>query len=95
MGLPVDELDAADLDDPVPRLGLEARRLRIENDLAHRRGVSLSGLIGGAILPQVASKSTLAARVRERLIEAEIRERIGALVLRMARVAATQCHSTS
>src|SRR5262249_27628325 len=41
-----------------------------------------------AILPHAASKSTLAARTRERLVQAAIRERIRALVLGMARVTA-------
>src|SRR6185436_6605427 len=33
----VHQLDAADLDDPVPRRRLEARRFRIKDDLAHQR----------------------------------------------------------
>jgi hypothetical protein len=34
---PVDYLDAADLDDAVARLGAEAGRLGVEDDLARRR----------------------------------------------------------
>src|SRR5581483_6799064 len=32
---PIDELDAADLDDPMSEAGLETRRFRIEDDLPH------------------------------------------------------------
>ena len=51
---------------------------------------SVTGLCSsaGAILPKVASKSTLAHAVRERLVETAIRERVGALVLGMPGVTA-------
>ena len=38
----VHQLDAADLDDPVPQLRLEARRLRVENHLSHGRRPSMA-----------------------------------------------------
>src|SRR5262249_16991053 len=86
---PIDELDAADLDDPVPGLGLGTRRLRVENDLKHRRGsIRRRVSSGGAILPEHRPKSTLVACGRECLVEAAIRELVRALVLRMPRVAA-------
>ena len=40
---PIDELDGADLDDPMPLLRVEARGLGIEYQLAHWRGDLIIG----------------------------------------------------
>src|SRR6266576_852041 len=50
----IEELDAADFNDPVTQFGLEARGLRIENDLSHGRRVYRSR----ASIAWFASRST-------------------------------------
>ena len=68
----IDELDAADLDDPMARGRLEARGFGIEDDLTHqRRAVSMGDDNGARILPPPSPKinrsSTREHRRRSRL----------------------------
>src|SRR5262249_7043327 len=55
---PVDELDAADLDNAMIELGLEPRGLGVEDDLAHGARVYRNACCGNASIARLASRST-------------------------------------
>src|ERR1700752_3607279 len=57
-GAAVHDLDAADLDDPVPELRLKPRRLGVEDDLPHRARVYRKPLCSNASMASLARRST-------------------------------------